>query len=383
MKFIKDIDVKNKKVILRLDLNVTIKDNIIADDTRIKKSIPTIKYLLDQGAHVLIMSHLGKVKTESDFETYSLKIVCDYLSNLLNRKIYFVQSYKSEELNNALKENDLVMMENTRFADVPNKLESNCDMELAKYWASLGDVYINDAFGMTHRKHASNYGISTYIESGYGFLIEEELKGLKPVIDEIQKPFTVIMGGAKVDDKIQLIKSLLERCDYLIVGGGIANTFINAEGYSIGKSLYSMDYVEDIRRLLNKYRNKIYIPVDVTVEDGNNIKILNIDSINANSIIYDIGPKTIEIYKVIINKSETILLNGTVGLYENPKFRNGTEELLQILSECNAIKIAGGGDALTSINELGYAKSFDFLSTGGGATLDYIANRTLKCFDGE
>jgi phosphoglycerate kinase len=383
MKFIKDIDVKNKKVILRLDLNVTIKDNIIADDTRIKKSIPTIKYLLDQGAHVLIMSHLGKVKTESDFETYSLKIVCDYLSNLLNRKIYFVQSYKSEELKNALKENDLVMMENTRFADVPNKLESNCDMELAKYWASLGDVYINDAFGMTHRKHASNYGISTYIESGYGFLIEEELKGLKPVIDEIQKPFTVIMGGAKVDDKILLIKSLLERCDYLIVGGGIANTFINAEGYSIGKSLYSMDYVEDIRRLLNKYRNKIYIPVDVTVEDGNNIKILNIDSINANSIIYDIGPKTIEIYKVIINKSETILLNGTVGLYENPKFRNGTEELLQILSECNAIKIAGGGDALTSINELGYAKSFDFLSTGGGATLDYIANRTLKCFDGE
>jgi phosphoglycerate kinase len=383
MKFIKDIDVKNKKVILRLDLNVTIKDNIIADDTRIKKSIPTIKYLLDQGAHVLIMSHLGKVKTESDFETYSLKIVCDYLSNLLNRKIYFVQSYKSEELNNALKENDLVMMENTRFADVPNKLESNCDMELAKYWASLGDVYINDAFGMTHRKHASNYGISTYIESGYGFLIEEELKGLKPVIDEIQKPFTVIMGGAKVDDKILLIKSLLERCDYLIVGGGIANTFINAEGYSIGKSLYSMDYVEDIRRLLNKYRNKIYIPVDVTVEDGNNIKILNIDSINANSIIYDIGPKTIEIYKVIINKSETILLNGTVGLYENPKFRNGTEELLQILSKCNAIKIAGGGDALTSINELGYAKSFDFLSTGGGATLDYIANRTLKCFDGE
>lgn len=383
MKFIKDIDVKNKKVILRLDLNVTIKDNIIADDTRIKKSIPTIKYLLDQGAHVLIMSHLGKVKTESDFETYSLKIVCDYLSNLLNRKIYFVQSYKSEELKNALKENDLVMMENTRFADVPNKLESNCDMELAKYWASLGDVYINDAFGMTHRKHASNYGISTYIESGYGFLIEEELKGLKPVIDEIQKPFTVIMGGAKVDDKILLIKSLLERCDYLIVGGGIANTFINAEGYSIGKSLYSMDYVEDIRRLLNKYRNKIYIPVDVTVEDGNNIKILNIDSINANSIIYDIGPKTIEIYKVIINKSETILLNGTVGLYENPKFRNGTEELLQILSKCNAIKIAGGGDALTSINELGYAKSFDFLSTGGGATLDYIANRTLKCFDGE
>lgn len=383
MKFIKDIDVKNKKVILRLDLNVTIKDNIIADDTRIKKSIPTIKYLLDQGAHVLIMSHLGKVKTESDFETHSLKIVCDYISNLLNRKIYFVQSYKSEELNNALKENDLVMMENTRFADVPNKLESNCDMELAKYWASLGDVYINDAFGMTHRKHASNYGISTYIESGYGFLIEEELKGLKPVIDEIQKPFTVIMGGAKVDDKILLIKSLLERCDYLIVGGGIANTFINAEGYSIGKSLYSMDYVEDIRRLLNKYRNKIYIPVDVTVEDGNNIKILNIDSINANSIIYDIGPKTIEIYKEIINKSETILLNGTVGLYENPKFRNGTEELLQILSECNAIKIAGGGDALTSINELGYAKSFDFLSTGGGATLDYIANRTLKCFDGE
>lgn len=383
MKFIEDIDIENKKVILRLDLNVTIKDNIILDDTRIKKSIPTIKYLLSKNAHVLIMSHLGKIKSESDKLNNSLRIVMHHMSKLLGREIYFVDNYRSDELSKSLDNHDLVLMENTRFADYPNNLESGCDLELAKYWASLGNVFINDAFGMTHRRHASNYGISKFIPSAYGFLINEELVGLEPVINNIERPFTVIMGGAKVDDKIQLIKSIIDRCDYLIVGGGIANTFLKAYGYNVGKSLYSKDYVEEIKTIIDDNKDKIWMPVDVRVNDNEKIKVIGVDQVNNESAIYDIGPKTIDLISSIIKQSNTILLNGTIGLYEDKNYREGTEKLFQLLNESNATIIAGGGDALTSINELGYSNAFDFLSTGGGATLDYIANKKLKCFEGE
>ncbi len=383
MRYIEDIDVENKKVILRLDLNVTIKDNVILDDTRIKKSIPTIKYLLSAGAHVLIMSHLGKIKSESDKLTNSLRIVMDHMSKLLGRDIYFVDNYKSEELSKSLDNHDLVMMENTRFADYPNNLESGCDLELSKYWASLGDIFINDAFGMTHRCHASNYGITKYIPSCYGFLIKEELVGLEPVIDNIERPLTVIMGGAKVDDKIQLIKSIIDRCDYLIVGGGIANTFLASYGYNVGKSLYSKDYVEEIKTIIDINKDKIWMPVDVKVNDNEEIKVVSVEQVNNESAIYDIGPKTMDLISNIIKQSNTILLNGTMGLYEDKNYRDGTEKLFQLLNESNATIIAGGGDALASINELGYSNAFDFLSTGGGATLDYIANKKLKCFEGE
>lgn len=383
MKFIEDIDVENKKVILRLDLNVTIKDNVILDDTRIKKSIPTIKYLLSKNAHVLIMSHLGKIKSESDKLNNSLRIVMNHMSKLLGRKIHFVDNYRSDELSKSLDNYDLVMMENTRFADYPNNLESGCDLELSKYWASLGDIFINDAFGMTHRRHASNYGIGKFIPSSYGFLIKEELVGLEPVIDNIERPFTVIMGGAKVDDKIQLIKSIIERCDYLIVGGGIANTFLKAQGFNIGKSLCSHEYVEEIRTIIDNNKDKIWMPVDVKVNDNGEIRIVNVDQVNSESSIYDIGSNTIDVIGDIIKQSKTILLNGTMGLYEDKNYREGTEKLFQLLNESDATIIAGGGDALTSINELGYSNAFDFLSTGGGATLDYIANKKLKCFEGE
>lgn len=383
MKFIEDIDVENKKVILRLDLNVTIKDNVILDETRIKKSIPTIKYLLSKNAHVLIMSHLGKIKSESDKLNNSLRIVMNHMSKLLGRKIHFVDNYRSDELSNSLDNYDLVMMENTRFADYPNNLESGCDLELSKYWASLGDIFINDAFGMAHRCHASNYGIGKFIPSSYGFLIKEELVGLEPVIDNIERPFTVIMGGAKVDDKIQLIKSIIERCDYLIVGGGIANTFLKAKGFNIGKSLCSLDYVEEIKTIIDNNKDKIWMPVDVKVNDNGEIRIVNVDQVNSESSIYDIGSNTIDVIGDIIKQSKTILLNGTMGLYEDKNYREGTEKLFQLLNESDATIIAGGGDALTSINELGYSNAFDFLSTGGGATLDYIANKKLKCFEGE
>ncbi len=380
MKYIEDIDVQNKKVILRLDLNVTIKDGVILDDTKIKKSIPTIKYLLNNNAKILIMSHLGKVKSEEDKKDKSLSIVADALKNLMNEEVYFVSNTRGVELETALDNHRLVLMENTRFEDIDGKKESGCDESLASYWASLGEVFINDAFGTTHRRHASNYGISNILPSAYGFLINEELVGLDPIINNIKRPFTVIMGGAKVDDKVALIETLLEESDYILVGGGIANTFLKSAGYNIGTSLYSEEYVDKIKYLISKYQDKIIMPIDVVVKEYDKVYKTDIDSITPDSAIYDIGDKTIAKYKEYIQKSETIFVNGTMGLYEDEHFRNGTEHLYQELSNASAIKIAGGGDAVASINKLNYADVFDFLSTGGGATLEYIVEKHINCF---
>lgn len=380
MNYIEDIDVKDKKVILRLDLNVTIKDGIIVDDTKIKKSIPTIKYLLNNNARILIMSHLGKIKSEEDKKSNSLNLVAESLSNLMNHDVYFVESTHGSILEHALDEHDLVLMENTRYEDYPDNKESSADEELSRYWASLGDVFINDAFGTTHRKHASNYGISRFLPSAYGFLINEELVGLEPIIKDIKRPFVVIMGGAKVDDKIALIETLLEECDYLLVGGGIANTFLKSAGYNIGSSLYSEYHVDKIKKLLAKYPDKIKIPTDVVVKEYGSIYTTDIKSISSSSSIYDIGNATIDNYSKILQDAETVFVNGTMGMYEDESFRKGTEQLYQELSKTEAIKIAGGGDAVASINKLSYADIFDFLSTGGGATLEYIVDKSLSCF---
>ena len=381
MKFIEDINLDNKKVILRLDLNVTIKNNEIVDDTKIKKSIPTIKYLLNRGCNILIMSHLGKIKTEEDKVNNSLKMVCDRLSELLAQPVNFIKNTRGEELEQSININRLTMMENTRYEDYPLKKESSCDEELSKYWASLGEVFINDAFGTTHRAHASNAGISRYLESGYGFLIYEEVQGLDPVVHNIKQPFMVVMGGAKVDDKVALIETLIDECDYLLVGGGIANTFLKASDKKIGSSLYSAEYVDKIKELIGKYPKKIYMPVDVIVQNGNNIETYDIDNVPLESCIYDIGPKTSKLYNDILQNAKTVFVNGTMGMYENENFRNGTESLFRSLGTSSAIKIAGGGDAVASVNRLGYKDDFDFLSTGGGATLDYIAYKKLKCFE--
>ncbi len=380
MEYIESINIDNKRVILRLDLNVTIKDGKILDDTKIKKGIPTIKYLLNHNANILIMSHLGKIKTDEDKKNNSLEQVSYVLSELLEIPVKFIKETRSEELINSTFENRVTLMENTRYEDLPNKCESGCDDELAKYWSSAGEIFINDAFGTTHRCHASNYGISKYLPSAYGFLIKEELNGLDPIVHNIEKPFVVIMGGAKVDDKVALIESLLKECDYLLVGGGIANTFLKACGYNVGNSLYSSDYVEKIKTLLDMHKNKIWMPVDVIIKSGGEINTVGIDEIPSTGSIYDIGPKSVDIYKKILKESSTIFVNGTMGLYEDESFRNGTENLYKALSNINATIIAGGGDAIASIKNLGYQKNFDFLSTGGGATLEYISEKKLKCF---
>ncbi len=381
MKTIEELDVQNKRVLLRLDLNAPIRDGKILDDTKIKKSIKTIKYLLDHQAKVMIFSHLGKIKSEEDKKKNSLRPVAERLQSLLNKEVTFIPETRGKELESAFLHHNLILMENTRFEDYPEKNESNCDDDLSKYWSSLGDLFINDAFGTTHRRHASNYGISKYLESGIGFLIQEEITGLHPIIKDIKRPFYVIMGGAKVDDKITLIEKMLEECDALFVGGGIGNTFLKAKGYEIGDSLYSEDYILKIKELISLYGEKIRMPYDIVVKRENENILIPIDEVQEHDCIYDIGTSTIEAYFKDLAKSATIFLNGTMGLYEEEAYQKGTEELYKRLKEMKAIKIAGGGDAVASVKKFHVEDTFDFLSTGGGATLEYIVNKRLACFE--
>lgn len=380
MKYIKDHKINNKKVILRCDLNVSIKDGKIIDDTKIIKSLDTIKYLIDNNNSIIILSHLGKIKSETDKEKNTLYPVYLKLKELLNNTIYFSKTTRGKELEDIasnLKEKEILLIENTRFEDFPEKLESGCNLELSKYWASLGDIFVNDAFGTSHRRHASNYGIKKYLDSYYGILINEELTKLKELTVNPKKPFTVIMGGAKVDDKLALIEEMLKECDKLIVGGGIANTFLLAENYNIGSSLSNKDYIPQIKEILTNYKDKIIVPTDFYVENNGIKKYRKINEIENNDIIYDIGTISLKEYEVIIDDSNTIFLNGTVGLYENENYAYGTKELLSILKKSNKKVFIGGGDAVSATNKLGYSESFYYKSTGGGATLEYIIEKKL------
>lgn len=380
MEFIKNIEVKNKKVILRADLNVTIKDGKIIDDTKIVKSLETLNYLLENNNSVIIMSHLGKVKSEEDKIKNTLFPVYLRLKELVNNNIYFSKTTRGEELEKLvdnLKEKEVLLMENTRFEDINGKLESSCNENLARYWSSLADVFVNDAFGTSHRKHASTYGIKKFLPSYYGFLINIEKTKLDELINEPPKPFTVIMGGAKVEDKLKLIKELLNTCDYLIVGGGIANTFLYANDINIGKSLVSLDNIEEIKELIKKYKDKIITPIDFYVENNNEKYYRELNDIEENDKIFDIGEKSLEIYKKIINKSNTVFMNGTVGLYEDERFKTGTMNLLNVLKSSSAKTFVGGGDAVSATNKLGFENDLYYKSTGGGATLEYIIEKKM------
>ncbi|MBE6157067.1 MAG: phosphoglycerate kinase [Firmicutes bacterium] len=384
MKYFKDSIIENKKVILRCDLNVTIKDNVILDDTKIIKSLDTINYLLNNNNSIIILSHLGKVKTEEDKIKNTLYPVYLKLKELINTNIYFSEYTSGEELktlSNKLKEKEILLVENTRHEDLIDKKESKCNDELSKYWASLGEVFINDAFGTSHRCHASNYGIKKYLPTYYGSLINEEKNKLDELINNPEKPFLVVMGGAKVEDKLMLISELLPICDNLIVGGGIANTFIHALGYNVGKSLLSLENVDEIKELINKYKEKIIIPIDFYVSYNDSKEYRNLDELKDEDIIFDIGEKTIEKYSEIINNSNTVFINGTVGLYENKDYEYGTKTLLEKLSNSNAKVFVGGGDAVTATNKLGFNNTFYYKSTGGGATLEYIINKNMSALE--
>lgn len=382
MKRIEDINLNNRKVIIRVDYNVPMdKDLNITDDNRIKESLKTINYCLDKNCKIILLSHLGKVKTEDDLKTKSLKPVSMRLSELLKKEVTFIPETRGELVNNAIKnmkEQDIVMLENTRFEDLNGKLESGCDEELSKYWASLGDVFINDAFGTCHRSHASNVGISKYIkESCLGFLVLKEIDNLYPLINNPNKPYTVILGGSKISDKIGVLENLKDKADYILIGGAMAYTFLKAKGDNIGKSLYEEESIDFAKNLLNN-TNNIILPIDhVVSSDINNDNYQVKDKIELDDIALDIGPKTIELYRSYLEKSKTIFWNGPMGYYENKTYQKGTEEICKIISNIDCISVVGGGDSASAVINLGYKDKFTHVSTGGGASLELIEGKNL------
>ena len=385
-KCLQNMIVKNKKVLLRVDYNVPIVNGKIIDDSKIKLTLDTIFYLLSENCKIILLSHLGKVRNNNDKLKYSLEPIASYLKSLLNKEdVYFSkENYGIDVINrvNSMLPGEILVLENTRFMDVPNKLESNCDAQLSEFWASLGDVFVNDAFGCAHRAQASNYGISKYLPSCIGFLMQKELGMLNRLVLHPIHPFTVIMGGAKIDSKLELMESLLPKCDHLLCGGGIANSCIKALGFNVGDSLATDDEktLKKIQELLLKYKEKFVLPVDCVVGstyDNSFAQYKLIDKVLDNDIILDIGTKTLQKYSNIIMNSETIFMNGTVGAYENIKFANGTKELLGLLKKSDSIVVVGGGDASSSVNNLGFANAFTYTSSGGGATLEYIAKEKL------
>ncbi len=386
-KTIRDIDLNNKKVLMRCDFNVPIEKGIIADDSKIVAAIDSIKYLLDQNCKIILMSHLGKIKEEKDKKQNSLYVVSKRLGELLKKDILFSSETRGpalETLVSNLKQKDILLMENTRYEDIPNKLESNCDMELSKYWASLADVFVNDAFGTIHRCHASNYGVSNFLPSVIGFLVEKELNALDLLVNNPDQPFTVIMGGAKLEDKIALIESIVKKCDYLLLTGGIANTFLKALNFNIGMSLCHDDSLPLVKKIMLDNKDKIMLPLDACVGkkyNSNYAELRLIDKIQDDDVIYDIGPKTIQKYSEVVNKSKTIFVNGTMGLAEDPKFVNGTRETLNMLTKTVAKVIVGGGDSVSAVYKFGFADKLFYLSTGGGATLEYLTNPVLKSIE--
>lgn len=385
---IQDMDVKNKRVLLRCDFNVPVKDGVILDDSKIVAALFTIDYLVKQGAKVIIMSHFGKVKTEEDKEKNSLAIVASHLQKLVNTKVVFSKQPRSLYLEGKIEEmnpGEILVLENTRFEDVPNKLESGNDSQLAMYWAELADIYCLDAFGSAHRKHASTHAIANYLPSCIGFLVQKEVEMLDGYILNAKRPFTIVMGGAKVEDKVELIESLLPRCDHLILVGGIANSCLATLGFNVGSSLRTKDpeVLSKIKDILIQYKDKIVLPIDAIIgrEYSEEIEHVNIDKVFDDDIIYDIGMKSVNKFKEIIDESETIFVNGTAGKYEDNRFANGTRALLETIVNSKAVKIVGGGDGVSAAKHFNLGDRFTFLSTGGGATLEYIINEGLPAID--
>lgn len=388
-KRIQQMDVKNKRVLLRCDFNVPVKNGQILDDSKIVASLNTIDYLVREGAKIIILSHFGKVKTEEDKINNSLAPIAAHLQKLVNSKVIFSKQPRSLYLEAKIEEmnpGEIMLLENTRFEDVPNKLESGNDTQLAMYWAGLADIFCLDAFGSAHRKHASTYGVAKYLPNCIGFLVQHEIEMLDKYILNAEKPFTIVMGGAKVEDKVALIEKLLPRCDNLLLTGGIANSCLETLGFNVGSSIRSKDpeVLEKIKNLLIQYKEKIQLPIDAIigrVYNENLIEHVNIDKVEEDDIIYDVGMKTINKYKEVIDNSKTIFINGTAGKYEDIRFATGTREMLNNVANSKATKIVGGGDGVSAVKNFKLNERFDFLSTGGGATLEYIINEGLPAID--
>lgn len=376
MKTIRDFDLHNKGVIMRVDFNVPMENGIITDDTRIKESLPSIEYAIEKGAKVILLSHLGRVKTEQDKKN-TLKPIAIRLGALLKKNIIFVPQTRGIELEQAVKNlqpGEVLLMENTRFEDLDGGKESGNDAELGAYWASLGDIFINDAFGTSHRAHASNVGIASHLPSGIGFLVEKEIDVLDKAMKHPERPFTVILGGAKVKDKIGVIENLVNIADYIIIGGGMAFTFLKAAKFEVGKSLLDSENIDFCKKILKQYKEKIILPIDIITDKGQEVFI---NDIKKDDMGCDIGSRTLKLFSQYLNTSKTIIWNGPVGMFEQEMYSRGTKGLCQTLKYVDAIKIAGGGDTASAIKQFGFEKSFTHISTGGGASLEMLEGKML------
>ncbi|KSZ60980.1 phosphoglycerate kinase [Staphylococcus epidermidis] len=384
-KIVSDLDLKGKVVLERADFNVPIKDGEITNDNRIVQALPTIKYIIEQGGKLVLFSHLGKVKEESDKEGLSLKPVAENLSKQLGKEVIFVPETRGEKLETAienLNEGDVLLVENTRFEDLDGKKESKNDPELGKYWASLGDVFVNDAFGTAHREHASNVGISTHLETAAGYLMEKEIKFIGGVVNDPQKPVVAILGGAKVSDKINVIKNLVNIADKILIGGGMAYTFIKAQGKEIGLSLLEGDKIDFAKDLLENNGDQIVLPVDCKIakEFSNDAKIteVSINEIPSDQEAMDIGPKTVELFNKELQGAHTVVWNGPMGVFEFSNFAKGTIGVCESIAKLeDATTIIGGGDSAAAAISLGFEDDFTHISTGGGASLEYLEGKEL------
>ena len=384
-KTVKDVELNGKKVLVRVDFNVPMKDGKITNDNRIVAALPTIKYILENGGRAILFSHLGKVKSEEDKASKSLRPAAERLAELLGQDVKFIPETRGAELEAAiaeLKDGEVLMFENTRFEDLDGKKESKNDPELGKYWASLGDIFVNDAFGTAHRAHASNVGISANLEAVAGFLLEKEIEFIGGAVDAPQRPMVAILGGAKVSDKIGVIENLLDKADKVLVGGGMMFTFLKAQGKNIGKSLCEEDKLELAKALLEKGGDKLVLPIDtVAAKEFSNdteFRVVSVDELADDEMGLDVGPATVELFSNVLKDAKTVVWNGPMGVFEMSNFAKGTIGVCEAIANLEgAITIIGGGDSAAAAMQLGYADKFSHISTGGGASLEYLEGKEL------
>ena len=385
---VKDVDLKGKKVLVRVDFNVPVKDGVITNDNRITAALPTIKYILEQGGRAILFSHLGRVKEEADKEGKSLAPVAADLAAKLGQEVKFIpgvtRGAELEAAVNALEDGQVLLVENTRFEDVDGKKESKNDPELGKYWASLGDgIFVNDAFGTAHRAHASNVGISANVDKAVaGFLLENEIAYIKEAVEAPERPFVAILGGSKVSDKIGVIENLLEKADKVLIGGGMTYTFYKAQGIEIGNSLVEEDKLDVAKSLLEKSNGKLILPVDSkeanAFADYTEVKDTEGEAVDPGFLGLDIGPKSIAKFDKELTGAKTVVWNGPMGVFENPDFQAGTIGVMDAIVKQPGVKsIIGGGDSAAAAINLGRADKFSWISTGGGASMELLEGKVL------